>query len=113
MTDDELLPCPFCGGHARIGDFDDEGNYHPREYEKDPWSGLSFALLHDEKDADDSCPIATHDGELLGMFLYDTRTEAAAAWNRRAALGDPAADSGSRVRMGELQDTPEAEERAP
>jgi hypothetical protein len=31
----------------------------------------------------------------------------------RAALGDTAAGSGSRVRMGELQDTPEAEERAP
>jgi hypothetical protein len=30
-----------------------------------------------------------------------------------SALGDAAADSGSRVRMGELQDTPEAEERAP
>lgn len=85
MTDNpELLPCPFCGGNVRIGICDNEGNYHPEEYKDDPWSGLTFALVHSDDGAPESCPIATHDGEVLGRFLYDTIEEAASAWNRRA-----------------------------
>lgn len=29
------------------------------------------------------CPIATGEGEILGMYGYDTQAEAAEAWNRR------------------------------
>lgn len=84
MTD-KLRECPFCGGEVTIGVFDSEGNRRPPEYENDPWSGLRFALLHH---TDEECPISTYDAEILGIYLYDTRAEAAAAWNRRVAPDD-------------------------
>ena len=47
---DELCQCPYCGlDKIFVGVHDDEGNYHGRvgcEYEKSPWSGLSYALHH-------------------------------------------------------------------
>ena len=47
----ELKPCPFCGGKDVVNNIvcDDEGNIHGElgcEYEQDPWSGLSNALIH-------------------------------------------------------------------
>lgn len=80
----ESLPCPFCEGEVYVGVFDSEGNRRTEEYEDDPWSGLAFGLIHSENDALGECAIATYDGEMLGMYLYDTREEAIAAWNRRA-----------------------------
>lgn len=48
---DDLCQCPYCGlDKIFVGVHDDEGNYHGRvgcEYEKSPWSGLSYALHHD------------------------------------------------------------------
>ena len=83
MDEVKLLECPFCGGAARILVCDEEGNIHDDAYEDDPWSGLRFAIQHDESNADEDCPIATCDGEMIGGFTYDTRQEAATAWNRR------------------------------
>ena len=80
-----LLPCPWCGGKAKIILCDDEGNHHADEYESDPWSGLGFMLCHDERDNTD-CVIAHKEGYQLGRWIYDTRKEAIRAWNTRARL---------------------------
>ena len=82
----EPKQCPFCG-HDKIfvGVHDDEGNYHGRvgcDYEKDPWSGLSYALHHDGWG---ECIMCT-DGAygVMGGVLFDTPEEAIDALNRRA-----------------------------
>ena len=80
-----LKPCPFCGGEASLIVSDDEGNVRSEEYENDPWSGLSFKIKHDHYDNKD-CPIASYgadEGESIGVYLYDSREEATAAWNKR------------------------------
>jgi len=77
-----LKPCPFCGGKVDFIITDREGNERDEEYEQDPWSGLGYVLSHEYNDHND-CPIATHEGEILGTRIYDDREEAAAAWNKR------------------------------
>lgn len=72
----ELKPCPFCGESARIVPCDDEGNLRSDEYDKNPWSGLCYRIVHVSFD----CPVSS-DG---GMFLYDTKDDAVESWNRRA-----------------------------
>lgn len=76
-----LKPCPFCGGKARLVVCDSEGNIRDESYEADPYSGLSYAIVHGSDDCCGECPISTSD---LLPWLYETREEAAAAWNRRA-----------------------------
>lgn len=80
----ELKPCPFCGGKPVIQIRDYEGNLRDEEYEKDPWSGLSYTIGHYHED-NEECPIARYkeDGEHLGVYLYDTREDVIEAWNRR------------------------------
>lgn len=75
-----LRPCPFCGGDATVGISDDEGNIRGGDYELDPWSGLCFYIQHDNQ-SNDQCPVAHHDGEILGSLFYDSREEAIEAWN--------------------------------
>lgn len=81
MTDIKLKKCPFCGKQAvYIGVCDDEGNYHGQigcEYESDPWSGLSYALMHEGWG---ECILCTND-EVMGGVLFDTAEEAADTWN--------------------------------
>ena len=77
---EELKPCPFCGGKVSVVILDDEGNIKDKEYERDPYSGLSYAMAHD--DPNGACPIATYDEPL--PWLYDSRDSVAHAWNRRA-----------------------------
>lgn len=78
------LVCPFCGGVVRIAVCDDEGNLHPEEYENDPWSGIGYMLMHEEKDVPKGklCPIATFDDDdkCQGIHIYDSRDEAYSAW---------------------------------
>lgn len=79
----EKLICPFCGGEVKIVACDDEGNLHDEAYEKNPWSGLGYQLYHDVTDVPDGkkCPIAGHECEgELGMWIYDSREDAAAVW---------------------------------
>lgn len=78
----ELKQCPFCGGKVELFVSDREGNLHDDEYEKNPWSGLAYQFKHEEE-SNKNCPIATHEYESLGIYLYDSREEAAAAWNKR------------------------------
>ena len=82
----ELKPCPFCGAHIRIVVCDDEGNVHDDDYENNPWSGIGYRIYHDiTDDSSNSCPIARHEGEgELGIWIYDSRSEAIETWNRRA-----------------------------
>lgn len=77
----KLLPCPFCKEPVGLQLCDSAGNFREPEYEEEPWSGLGFQLIHKVKDGE--CPIATHEGESLGSFIYDTKETAIAAWNRR------------------------------
>ena len=79
----ELKPCPFCGGEVQLQVCDDEGNFHDDEYEFNAWSGLGFLITHDVE-RNQKCPIAEYEGEYLGTYIYDSREEAAEAWNRRA-----------------------------
>ena len=83
----ELTPCPFCGGKDVVNIIvcDDEGNIHGElgcEYEQDPWSGLSYALIHQGWG---DCLLCTDDG-VMGGVLYDSAEDAADAWNRRRWL---------------------------
>ena len=75
------MECPICKKKALfVGVHDDEGNYHGLvgcEYENDPWSGLSYALHHEEWG---DCPLCT-DGaySTMGGMLFDTAEEAISA----------------------------------
>ena len=80
---DELKPCPFCGGSAKIIVCDDEGNHRDPNYQLDPWSGLGYMLYHYDED-NPECPIAHECGSQCGRYIYDTKEEAIEAWNRRA-----------------------------
>ena len=82
----KLLPCPFCGIKPKIIICDDEGNIkrNPEEYIADPWSGLSFALIH-PMDKGQHCPVETDKDDciVLGNCLYGSLDEIIEMWNRR------------------------------
>jgi len=111
----EDLNCPFCGGEVRIGVCDDEGNYpKPEGYENDPWSGLAFALIHDETDVPEGkqCPISTNEEDMrgLGRYLYDSREEAKQAWNTRNLTSISTSDLVKELETREGVDTFSAKE---
>lgn len=74
---EELKPCPFCGGRARIGVRDERGNERGPGYERDPRNGLRYAIEHHRL----GCPVSREPGG--EDYLNMTREGAAAAWNRR------------------------------
>lgn len=88
---EELMPCPFCGGEVSVVVLDEEGNIRDEEYERDPYSGLSYAVAHD--DPNGACPIATYDEPL--PWLYESRDDVAHVWNRRAERTCRMVDCGS------------------
>lgn len=80
----ELIQCPFCGKKKIfIGVHDDEGNYKGLlgcDYESDPWSGLSYALHHEDWG---ECILCTDGADgCMGGLGFDTAEEA------REALGN-------------------------
>lgn len=88
ITDERLKPCPFCGMIPKIYVCDEEGNIRNDDYESNPWSGLSYAICHDISELKDGsdCPIATHEGEILGTRLYDNIDELVEGWNGRGGV---------------------------
>ena len=80
-----IKSCPFCGGKVEIQIRDAEGNLRDEEYEKDPWSGLTYSIGHYTGD-NPNCPIATYKKEIVGVYLYESKNEAIEAWNRRIEL---------------------------
>lgn len=79
----ELAKCPFCHKNAvYIGVCDNEGNFHGRmgcEYERNPWSGLTYNLHHEGWG---ECILCTDGDDLsMGGKLFDTAEDAANAWN--------------------------------
>ena len=86
MIKDELKPCPFCGGKATIVCCDEDCNIRSDAYTEDPWNGLCYQIRHSHEE-NEGCPIATYasDGAIVGnVYLYETKEEAADAWNRRS-----------------------------
>lgn len=82
----DMKTCPFCKEKkVFIGVHDDEGNYHGPigcEYEKDPWSGLCYALHHEGWG---DCILCTDGADsAMGGVLFDTADEAAAELNKGA-----------------------------
>lgn len=75
-------PCPFCGGKFHAHLCDDEGNPKEEEYLEDPWSGLSYMVIHDSTTgANEDCPMF----RLYGCY-YDS-IESAEEWlNKRCKL---------------------------
>lgn len=80
-----IKPCPFCGGKVKIQIRNAEGNLRDEEYEKDPWSGLTYSIGHYTGD-NPNCPIATYKEDIIGVYLYESKNEAIEAWNRRIEL---------------------------
>ena len=78
----KLKPCPFCGQDVRIQVCDDEGNFRDESYLDDPWSGVSYAIIHEIVE-DFDCPIETHLDEIIGCTLYDSKKELIDSWNNR------------------------------
>lgn len=80
---EKRIMCPFCKKPAVfVGVHDDEGNFHGLpgcEYERDPWSGLSYALHH--KGWGDCILCTDSEYEVMGGVLFDTEEEAAAGLN--------------------------------
>ncbi len=77
------MKCPLCGKNdLSISVCDDEGNIHGDvgcEYENNPWSGLGYAITHDNWG---SCLLCT-DGEICGGIIFDTVADAKEAIKRR------------------------------
>lgn len=67
-----------------LGVSDDEGNKRSLDYELDPWSGLTFTLIHTHE-SNKGCPIARYESDdtCMGVYLYESREEAITAWNTR------------------------------
>lgn len=73
-AESKLKPCPFCGSRVSIEVCDSEGNTQGDDYLRDPWSGISFSVLHNEYE----CILG---GEL--ELLSDSIDDLVDTWNTR------------------------------
>ena len=88
----KLKPCPFCGGEVRLSLCDSEGNPRDDDYLQDPYSGVGYHIVHNNRDIPEEkngdCPIATADEDgYLGQYIYYTKHAAIELWNRRVDNG--------------------------
>lgn len=65
----DLKSCPFCGVNIHIKETEIQGH-------------KGYILYHPLSDAS-NCPIVTHEGEMLGIHIYESEQEAADVWNHR------------------------------
>ena len=85
--DNSTPKCPFCGGEFHLLLCDEEGNPHDDDYLSNPYSGISYCIVHSIKDVpnDVHCPIATsYEDEAISEYLYETKEEALAALRIRS-----------------------------
>jgi len=71
-------PCPFCGAEIIARPFNEVSDTGDED------TAGKFVLVHGATAS--LCPIEHHDGEYLGMLIYDSPEEAAATWNKRYDL---------------------------
>lgn len=85
--DDSSPKCPFCGGEFHLLLCDEEGNPHDDDYLNNPYSGISYCIVHSIKDVPNGvhCPIATsYEDEAISEYLYETKEEALTALKIRS-----------------------------
>ena len=74
MSDITLLPCPFCGGEAKLEEVSEHGS-------------VRWSVGCNETDADpDESAFAVLCYGYQSLTTFATQREAAAAWNRRAII---------------------------
>lgn len=84
------LNCPFCNGKVKIGIYDDEGNLHNEEYEKNPYSGLWYAIQHFYRDVPkrlEGCFLASWDSTFYEEHIgrrFATKEGLLKYWNMRS-----------------------------
>ena len=88
QQEEDFAPkCPFCGGEFHLGLCDEEGNLRNNDYLDNPYSGISYCIIHSLKDVPNGihCPIATsYDDSAISEYLYRTKEEALEALKLRS-----------------------------
>ena len=76
-----LKPCPFCKGRVHIDECDSDGEIISENIED--YGEVYYRLSHNLSDVPKgmTCPIAMHEDEGLGVWVYLTRKGAEEEWN--------------------------------
>lgn len=78
----DLKKCPFCGGKIKVLPVDMWGAIKDETYIAPAGECTRYVLVHTVGD-NDTCPIATAPRDALGYYDYESKEEAAEAWNER------------------------------